>query len=158
MTAKRVAGREAACARWTSYSAGDSNVRSSADWSADRQARASARPSWIRARAATICLLPCVRATGGGKARSMANIAAHLTELTAQDCNDLVFALKLFRHEKYKRLRYNSIAELILVDCDDSLAALRLWGPAALADKLERLTRAAEQALKRDDESPPRPR
>jgi hypothetical protein len=67
----------------------------------------------------------------------MANIALLVPKLTAQDCNDLVFALKLFRHEKYKELRYDvSKAQLIFVDRDDALAALRLWGPAALADKL----------------------
>jgi len=77
----------------------------------------------------------------------MANIMLLLHKLTAQDCNDLVFALKLFRHEKYKGLRYEaSKSQLVFVDCDDALAALRLWGPAALADKLDGLARAAELA------------
>jgi hypothetical protein len=72
----------------------------------------------------------------------MANMLLLLSKLTAQDCNDLVFALKLFRHEKYKGLRYDaSIVQLAFVDSDDALVALRLWGPAALADKLDRLAR-----------------
>jgi hypothetical protein len=77
----------------------------------------------------------------------MANIAALLPKLTARDCNDLVFGLKRFRHEKYKEVCYGDKSKLILVDFDDAVAAVRLWGPAALADKLDRLHREQRRLL-----------
>jgi hypothetical protein len=77
----------------------------------------------------------------------MANIAALLPKLTARDCNDLVFGLKRFRHEKYKEVCYGDKSKLILVDFDDAVAAERLWGPAALADKLDRLHREQRRLL-----------
>jgi hypothetical protein len=72
----------------------------------------------------------------------MANIAGLLPKLNARDCNDLVFGLKRFDFEKYKYLCYAGKSELMFVNFDDALAAVRRWGPTALADKLDRLDKA----------------
>ena len=62
-----------------------------------------------------------------------------MPKLTPQDCNDIVFALKGFHYEKYQSLRYDAPkVQLAHVNRDDVIAALRLWGPASLADRLDK--------------------
>jgi hypothetical protein len=61
------------------------------------------------------------------------NIAALLPKLTPQEHNDLRFALKCFNCEKYWSL---PLERLMFVKLDDARAAVRTWGPQALASKL----------------------
>jgi hypothetical protein len=62
------------------------------------------------------------------------NIAIWLPKLTPQERNDVLFALKCFNCIKYQRLRLDG---LMFVDRDDARAAVRMWGPQALASKLD---------------------
>ena len=61
------------------------------------------------------------------------NMLALLPDLIVQERNDIVSALKCFR-EMYETL---DAAKLALVNRDHVIVAVRLWGPAPLAEKLE---------------------